>query len=586
MAARAPAGSPGQPHPGQQGVAPGTPARGVPCGQRRRNKTRRWLAGLAEQDPDSAAAAQQRAAARALPPRPAAVRPPPREGMHSGCMVWACLPRWGWWPGRIWRVRYTRKREEARAAAATEPSSSPLSLRPPSPVTLPLTPRGRAALGLCAPQIARERKPLTRLVSLLGDSTFAWCLDDHLEILDASAASRERLRAFHAYGARQKPESAAAAQVARALQELAVLEQAGGGPEAMVPWPVGSPSSGDEAAGGGGGGGGGAGGSERRLTRGAGGDALAPLAAELGDGFEGRDGLTPDCGCRALRPACAPPGLLRSMRIAMATTESRADMAMTGNGPAAGIVEAGCDVFGLVRPSAESPIVRGLLDPCTNSKRFPNIPAEVRKPPPARTLLLGSHPARRGSGAAAHHRGADPPTRQRTPPPAATQRVFDKFDDGLLLRNSWAGSFVVLNPPFESQLQWRFVNRAIDEVEGGRCPGVLLICRNSTDTSYFQRLKPYPRVFLRRDAVQCACRFSATGDQRKRRLHQGRALSGARRSTPERRFKDYYGSPIAFGICVVCLVKGPERQARAGGPDPLSPQYADHNRPPRTPYGC
>lgn len=79
----------------------------------------------------------------------------------------------------------------------------------------------------------------------------------------------------------------------------------------------------------------------------------------------------------------------------------------------------------------------------------------------------------------------------------------------------------------QGQLQWRFVNRCIDEVEGGRCPGILLVCRNSTDTSYFQRLKPYPRVFLRRDAVQ---------------------------------FKDYHGSPIAFGICVLCLAKGPERQ--------------------------
>lgn len=27
---------------------------------------------------------------------------------------------------------------------------------------------------------------------------------------------------------------------------------------------------------------------------------------------------------------------------------------------------------------------------------------------------------------------------------------------------------------------------------------VLLLCRNSTDTAYFQRLRPYPRVLLRR----------------------------------------------------------------------------------------
>lgn len=29
-------------------------------------------------------------------------------------------------------------------------------------------------------------------------------------------------------------------------------------------------------------------------------------------------------------------------------------------------------------------------------------------------------------------------------------------------------------------------------------PAVLLVCRNSTDTAYFQRLRPYPRVLLRR----------------------------------------------------------------------------------------
>ena len=27
---------------------------------------------------------------------------------------------------------------------------------------------------------------------------------------------------------------------------------------------------------------------------------------------------------------------------------------------------------------------------------------------------------------------------------------------------------------------------------------MLLVCRNSTDTAYFQRLRPYPRVLLRR----------------------------------------------------------------------------------------
>ncbi len=46
--------------------------------------------------------------------------------------------------------------------------------------------------------------------------------------------------------------------------------------------------------------------------------------------------------------------------------------------------------------------------------------------------------------------------------------------------------------------------------------------RNSTDTAYFQRLRPYPRILLRRLAA---------------------------------RFKDYDKSPIGFGIVVFCIVK-------------------------------
>jgi hypothetical protein len=74
--------------------------------------------------------------------------------------------------------------------------------------------------------------------------------------------------------------------------------------------------------------------------------------------------------------------------------------------------------------------------------------------------------------------------------------------------------------PYTAVDQWRFINRAINEVEWGRCPGVLLICRNSTDTAYFQRLRPFPRCFLRRDSIQ---------------------------------FKDYSNTPIAFGIVAFLL---------------------------------
>ncbi|PSC73461.1 DNA N-6-adenine-methyltransferase (Dam) [Micractinium conductrix] len=140
-------------------------------------------------------------------------------------------------------------------------------------------------------------------------------------------------------------------------------------------------------------------------------------------------------------------------------------------------------VFQLPRPTAEQPYIAGLLDPCTNSKLAPNIPAQV---------------------------------------------LFDKQDNGLKLSNSWAGHYVLLNPDYRAQVQWRFVNRAIDEVENGAVPGVVLVCRNSTDTGYFQRLRPYPRVLLRR-------------------------LSA--------RFKDYDKTPIGFGIAVFCIA--PKSSAKA-----------------------
>ena len=135
------------------------------------------------------------------------------------------------------------------------------------------------------------------------------------------------------------------------------------------------------------------------------------------------------------------------------------------------------NVFGLRPPCSERPYIAGLLDPCTNSKGDPNIPAE---------------------------------------------KLYDKSDNGLKASNAWAGYYIVLNPEFKAQVQWRFINRAIDEVENDRVPGIVLICRNSTDTAYFQRLTPYPRVLLRKSSVQ---------------------------------FKDYDGTPIGFGIVVFCMAK-------------------------------
>lgn len=64
-------------------------------------------------------------------------------------------------------------------------------------------------------------------------------------------------------------------------------------------------------------------------------------------------------------------------------------------------------VFQLPQPTADFPYIRGLLDPCTNSKIAPNIPAEV---------------------------------------------LYDKNDDGLKLSNAWKGYFIVLNPDFKAHV--------------------------------------------------------------------------------------------------------------------------------------
>ena len=40
--------------------------------------------------------------------------------------------------------------------------------------------------------------------------------------------------------------------------------------------------------------------------------------------------------------------------------------------------------------------------------------------------------------------------------------------NGLLTSNSWAGYHILLNPDYSAATQWRFVNRAIDEVENDR----------------------------------------------------------------------------------------------------------------------
>lgn len=72
-------------------------------------------------------------------------------------------------------------------------------------------------------------------------------------------------------------------------------------------------------------------------------------------------------------------------------------------------------------------------------------------------------------------------------------------------------------------------------------PAVVLVCRNSTDTAYFQRLRPYPRIMLRRH--KCL-------------------------------FKDYDKTPIGFGVVVFCIAKSDCRSD-----DPLTNRNSCHQHP-------
>ena len=158
------------------------------------------------------------------------------------------------------------------------------------------------------------------------------------------------------------------------------------------------------------------------------------------------------------------------------------------------LIAAACDILGLARPSPQQPVVRGLLDPCTN-RCAPRL--------------------RRGA--------LDAPTRSKRRPNVPAALLYDSDDDGLSPDNAWAGHSVLLNPPYTRALQGAFAERAVREVDAGRVPGVVLVCQNCTQARWFQRLRPFMRCMLRRDAI---------------------------------RFKDYAGSaPKCFGICVLLVCK-------------------------------
>lgn len=103
------------------------------------------------------------------------------------------------------------------------------------------------------------------------------------------------------------------------------------------------------------------------------------------------------------------------------------------------IIQQAVQVFRLPLPTPETPFIKGLLDPCTNSKVAPNIPAGDNR-------LLGCAWEREGWGQEGGCRGFT------HLPSLCAEVLYDRWDDGLSAENSWAGYFIILNPDYRSQV--------------------------------------------------------------------------------------------------------------------------------------
>ena len=104
-------------------------------------------------------------------------------------------------------------------------------------------------------------------------------------------------------------------------------------------------------------------------------------------------------------------------------------------------------------------------------------------------------------------------------------------------------------------------------------PAVILVCRNSTDTAYFQRLRPYPRIMLLRyntrfkDYVSLMLTSLVRGT-----IHQEPAVNVLSRAVvfPSQGFWRCHSSeamhaqdktPIGFGVAIFCIAKASNRYA-------------------------
>lgn len=86
----------------------------------------------------------------------------------------------------------------------------------------------------------------------------------------------------------------------------------------------------------------------------------------------------------------------------------------------------------------------------------------------------------------------DPCSNSKTTPNVPAKKHFTKFEDGL--SRPWRGK-VYMNPPYGRELA-AWVEKLVGEHEARRASEAIALVPSRTDTEWFRRLKPYPRCFL------------------------------------------------------------------------------------------
>src|SRR5262249_37770074 len=88
----------------------------------------------------------------------------------------------------------------------------------------------------------------------------------------------------------------------------------------------------------------------------------------------------------------------------------------------------------------------------------------------------------------------DPCSNSRTSPNVPALRHFTREDDGLA--QPWGGK-VFINPPYARDITGRWVQKLLAEYDGGAVAAALALLPNPTDTPWFQAISRYPCCLVR-----------------------------------------------------------------------------------------